>query len=448
MRKKPYNLPVPIVRPADTEFTIEEIKTLIKEHQTMMQRYEYLENLYKGFHDVYRLPEKESWKPDNRLAVNFPRYITDTFLGYAYGIPIKKTHPEDDVDEAIKEFDRINDFTDHEYEIAKKCCMYGHAFEYFYQNEDAQTKTTLCTPKELFIVYDDTVRQRAICAIRYGYRGTKRELFGELMFADEIREFTDEKITEIRDNPYGMINCVEYMLNSERIGLYEQVSGLVEAYNRAIGEKANDVDSFAEAYLAVLGAELDDEGIYKIRDNRIINLYGTDDAKDILVQFLGKPTADGTQENLLNRLEVLIYQISMVANISDESFGNASGVSLAYKLLAMSNLALTVDRKFEKSIRKRYKIFCSLPTNVSDPEAYNDIEITMSRNVPKNLLEEAQIATMLEGVVSKETQLNALSMVKDAAAEIEKMKEEEQSTLDPVMDRTFGGDNNEPVLEK
>lgn len=39
-------------------------------------------------------------------------------------------------------------------------------------------------------------------------------------------------------------------------------------------------------------------------------------------------------------------------------------------------------------------------------------------------------------------------MVKDAAAEIEKMKEEEQSTLDPVMDRTFGGDNNEPVLEK
>ena len=55
---------------------------------------------------------------------------------------------------------------------------------------------------------------------------------------------------------------------------------------------------------------------------------------------------------------------------------------------------------------------------------------------------------LTEGVVSKETQLNALSMVKDAAAEIEKMKEEEQSTLDPVMDRAFGGDSNEPVLEK
>ena len=92
---------------------------------------------------------------------------------------------------------------------------------------------------------------------------------------------------------------------------------LVETYNRTLGEKANDVDAFAEAYLAVIGSELDDEDVYRIRDNRIINLYGTDNAKDILVQFMTKPTADGTQENLLNRLENLIYQISMVANISE-----------------------------------------------------------------------------------------------------------------------------------
>lgn len=61
-----------------------------------------------------------------------------------------------------------------------------------------------------------------------------------------------------------------------------------------------------------------------------------------MVDFLSKQTADGTQENLLDRLENLIYQTSMVANISDETFGNAtSGAALAYKLQAMSNLALT-----------------------------------------------------------------------------------------------------------
>lgn len=58
------------------------------------------------------------------------------------------------------------------------------------------------------------------------------------------------------------------------------------------------------------------------------------------VQFLQKPTADGTQENLLDRLEQLTYRTSMVSDISDETFGSAtSGTALAFKLLPMSNLA-------------------------------------------------------------------------------------------------------------
>ena len=252
-------------------------------------------------------------------------------------------------------------------------------------------------------------------------------MYGEVVTREERFYFDNGKIlTDQKEvNPYGRINCVEWRLNDERIGLFENVSAPVEIYNLTIAEKANDVQAFAEAYMAILGAELDEDGVHRIRDNRIINLYGTDNANDVVVQFLQKPTADGTQENLLDRLEKQIYQISMVANISDEAFGNStSGTSLAYKLQAMSNLALTFDRKIEKSIRKRYKLFCSLSTNVSDPEAYQDIEIKTSRNIPKNIAEEAQVAQALSGVVSREKQLSVLSIVNDPKAEIEAMEKE------------------------
>ena len=397
----------------------------------MLQRYVYLENMYKGFHDIFKGPDKENWKPDNRLAVNFPRYITDTFTGYGYGVPIKVTHPDEKVNDAIQLFGRQNEITDHEAEMVKKCCIYGHAFEFMYQNEQHETKVSSISPKELFVVYDDKLSQRALFAVRYGVYPQSSDkagkTYGEVYTKDFIYTFEDKKVSEGIDNPYGFIPCVEWRLNDERMGLFEPITGLVETYNATLGEKANDVDAFAEAYLAILGAELDDDGVRHIRDNRIINLYGTDNAKDILIQFLQKPTADGTQENLLNRLETLIYQISMVANISDESFGNAtSGVSLAYKLQAMSNLALTFDRKIEKSLRKRYKIFCSLATNVHDPLAYQDIEIKTTRNIPVNTQNEAQIASTLQGVVSKETQLSVLSIVPDVKREIEKMDEEEE----------------------
>lgn len=442
-KRRPYKLPEPLQCSADKPITLTLAEEYIRQHEERFPRYIYLENLYKGFHDVYKQPEKPDWKPDNRLAVNFPRYITDTFLGFGYGVPIKKSHPDDTIAQAINDFERENEITDHEYELARKCCIYGHAFEYLYQDEEAKTKMTICTPMELFVVYDDTVKNRALFAVRYGYHSTETEQpgqrYGEILTREEIIPFEGSTAGEPMENPYGRLPCVEWMLNEDRMGLYEGVSGLVEAYNHTLGEKANDVDAFAEAYLAVLGAELDEDGIYKIRDNRVINLYGTDDAKDILVQFLQKPTADGTQENLLNRLETLIYQTSMVANISDESFGSAaSGVALAYKLQAMSNLALTFDRKIEKSLRKRYKLFCSLSTNVSDRDAWRDVDIRTTRNLPKNVAEEAQTAAQLEGIVSKETQLSILSIVPDVKKELERMEQEGAEAAESTADFRFG----------
>lgn len=442
-KRRPYKLPEPLQCSADKPITLTLAEEYIRQHEERFPRYIYLENLYKGFHDVYKQPEKPDWKPDNRLAVNFPRYITDTFLGFGYGVPIKKSHPDDTIAQAINDFERENEITDHEYELARKCCIYGHAFEYLYQDEEAKTKMTICTPMELFVVYDDTVKNRALFAVRYGYHSTETDQsgqrYGEILTREEIIPFEGSTAGEPMENPYGRLPCVEWMLNEDRMGLYEGVSGLVEAYNHTLGEKANDVDAFAEAYLAVLGAELDEDGIYKIRDNRVINLYGTDDAKDILVQFLQKPTADGTQENLLNRLETLIYQTSMVANISNESFGSAaSGVALAYKLQAMSNLALTFDRKIEKSLRKRYKLFCSLPTNVPDRDAWRDVDIRTTRNLPKNVAEEAQTAAQLEGIVSKETQLSVLSIVPDVKKELERMEQEGAEAAESTADFRFG----------
>lgn len=447
--KRPYKLPAPITRDANVleqGVKMELIKGCIEQHKLMLPRYEYLENLYLGFHDIFRLPEKEGWKPDHRLAVGFPRYITDTFIGYAYGKPIKVQSEDEKFDEAMQLFAKRNALKDHNKEMAKVACKFGHAFEYLYQNESTETRVTRFTPRQMFIVYDDSVAERALFAVRYGYHGEKSKLrgklYGEILTPSQVLKFEEDKITDKNDNPYGKIPVVEWKLNEERIGLYESVAGLVETYNAALGEKANDVESFAEAYLAIMGAEIDEEGIRRIRDSRIINLYGTNNAKDVLIQFLQKPTADGTQENLLDRLETLIYQTSMVANISDESFGGAtSGTSLAYKLQAMSNLAESFDSKVEKSIRKRLKLFCTLSTNTPRQDAYEDVEITFTRNVPKNLLEEAQTAAQLSGIVSHETQLRGLSIVADPKAELERIKDEdEESQPLSVIDKTFAGD--------
>lgn len=441
-KKRPYKLPEPLLCDPGTDITMNVINEYIRLHKERLPRYDYLENLYKGFHDVFKLPEKEHWKPDNRLAVNFPKFITDVFLGFTYGIPVKKKHPDDSVNDAIMQFDRINRISDHDFEMAKNVCKFGHAFEYLYQDEETNTRVSRNTPKELFVVMENTLRKSAMFAVRYGYKGDGSTKYGELITPEVIREFEGDDFGNERANPYGKINVVEWIMNEERMSLYECVSGMTEMFNKTMGEKANDVDAFAEAYLAILGAEVDEEGVHRIRDARIINMYGTDSAKDILVQFLQKPTADGTQENLLDRTERLIHKISMVPDINSESFGNASGVALEYKLQPLTDLAKNLDRKVLKSMSKRYKLFCTLANNVADKDAWMDIEYTTARNLPKNKLEESQTAQNLDGIVSKETQLSVLSIIPDVAAELEKIEKENEDAAKKNMDmldqRIFG----------
>ena len=109
----------------------------------------------------------------------------------------------------------------------------------------------------------------------------------------------------------------------------------------------------------------------------------------------------------------------------------------------MSNLAKALDRKTLKSMSKRYKLFCTLSTNVPNKDAWKDIKYTTTRNIPKNILEESQVAQNLDGVVSKETQLGVLSIVPDATEEIRKMENEKNKTDDDaVMKRMFGAGAN------
>lgn len=77
-----------------------------------------------------------------------------------------------------------------------------------------------------------------------------------------------------------------------------------------------------------------------------------------------------------------------------------------------------------------------LATNVPDKEAWKDIKIQTTRNIPNNKMEEAQMASQLSGIVSHKTQLSVLSIVDDPDKELERIEEEDEGP-DQVMTQYF-----------
>lgn len=415
---------------AGTEMTPELLAEYMSKHKTEINnRYQRLHDAYENKYKISTMKKKPDWKPDNRIPVNFAKYITDTMNGFFIGIPIKTTCDDEAISKYLEFLDQYNDQDDNNAELSKICSIYGKGYEMYYVDEIGNIGITFLTPMDAFMIYDDSILERPLFFVRH-YLDADNVEWGSWSDGQVVQHFVNRGSYKWIDDPrphgFSGVPAVEFVENDERMGIFESALPMIDAYNKAISEKANDVDYFADAYLKILGAKLDEEELDILRSKRIINFDG-DGASDLIVDFLQKPNGDTTQENLINRLERLIFQISMVANISDENFGTSSGIALKYKLLSMSNLAKVKERKFTSGMNRRYKLIFSNPVSGMQKDSWVKIKYQFTQNFPANILEESQIAGNLAGVTSQETQLKVLSVVDNVQQEIEKIKEEQDS---------------------
>lgn len=69
----------------DETMDIKYLNKYIAKHQQLNgSRYKKLKDGYEGFYPIMMYQDKPQYKPDNRIIVNFAKYIVDTFNGFFY----------------------------------------------------------------------------------------------------------------------------------------------------------------------------------------------------------------------------------------------------------------------------------------------------------------------------------------------------------------------------
>lgn len=438
------------VYPKDKDMTPDDLRGFINANVELSKNYNKLYQYYLGHHDI--LDEiRKTKRPDHKLVPNYAKSLTETFNGYFMGVPPKISLDNDTDNVKLQDWLNWNSFQDKLNEISKIVDIMGRAYMFLYQNEDSQTCVAVSEPTESFVIYDDTVAHLPIAFVRYAFDDSNN-LSGS--YYTKSKEYMIDAACRLQDehiNPIQAVPGIEFYANEERHGLFEPVMTLIDAFDKALSEKANNVSYFDSAYLLLLGLQFphDENG------DPIVNIDGNDmivaedaDATQARVEFLNKPDSDGMQEHYLDRLNDLIYQVSNVANLKDDSFsGNSSGVAIQYKLLPMLNLASTKERKFTQSLRKLFDRVFSVGTVVNADT--QDLMFKFIRNMPVNLEDEADTAQKLNGIVSKETQLKNLSFVDDAKQEVKRIADEQteqvkQARVDygAVTDKELSGDGS------
>lgn len=373
---------------------------------------------YRGEHDILNRTAKGS-QPNNKLVNAFPSYITNVNIGYFLGSPVRYTSMDENFIQVLQDIFLYNDEQDENIVLARFASIAGTAFELVYIDEDSQIRFNEISPEEMVVIYDDKITPEPIYAVRKWEK--KRVTHLEVYDKREVIKFENGKEVDRYPHRIGDVPVIEYPNNDDKIGDFEKVITLIDAYDKAQSSIADDFEYFSDAYLILKNlSRTSSEDIAEMRKNRTMLIDDDGDAKWLL-----KELQDSAHENFKKRLQEDIHRFSQTPNLTDEAFaGNSSGVALRYKLLGLEWNASTKERKFKRALQRRIELICNVLNLKGGNYDWREIEIQFSRNLPQNELETVQIVGMLKGIISDDTLMSIIPYVDDPSNEMEKIEKQ------------------------
>ena len=423
----------------------EALEAFIKNELPNLQK---MEDYYSGKHNILNKKNRTIDKEDAKLVHDYPGYITTIATAYFLGKPISYTLQDDKLK---KDFEKLSEYLSTEeeqqenFEHSENCSIFGKSYELWYKNADNTIGNAVVDPRDCFVLRDDTVKKEITAAVRWDKTKNKEDKWiyklevydSTTVTTYEFLSDSDKKevpningVTKLHG--FNQVPIIEFLNNKRAFGDFKKVVSLIDGYDEAASTSIDDMTDFTDALLVLTNVGgTDKETLKKIKEDKLMLIDDDGDAK-----WLIKQVNDSYAQNNKNRLNQDIHKFSMIPDMQDKEFsGNSSGVALGYKLLALEQLAAQKEMHFKKAINQRLQLmidFHNLKIKATD------IQKVFTRNVPKNLVEAADTAQKLQGIVSHETILSTLPFVEDAKLELEKIKAEEDINAMKDMNTPFG----------
>ena len=301
--------------------------------------------------------------------------------------------------------------------------LYGRSVELVFADVQSRPRVAAIDPETSFVVYDDTVECRPLFGIRMLPRlradgaedGWTTEVYTDSeVIAHAPRGFgAVGPVQERRAHFFGAVPMVEVWNGEDERGDFEGVMTLIDAYDRLQSDRVNDKEQFVDALLLLSGCtmENDERGRtpgQQLREDKALCLPDT----QAQASYLDGASASSEDEIMRGALIADIHKMSMVPDLSDKDFANnVSGVAMRYKLWGLEQLTNVKQQWFMEGLRARLKLFAHFAEVKGFPQLdVDNVKITMTRALPANNLEYAQLAQTADaaGAASTETKVRML----------------------------------------
>ena len=278
------------------ENVAEEVRKAYEVHGTNQAEIKKLYEIYRGKTDILTKVKEVRESINHKINENRAYEIVNFYDGYLFGEPLQYVRRDNaksnDADDTIAA--DINALNAYMFSAGKAACdkrlgewmfIAGQGYRLTLPNkkwekdgDEAPFTVVALKPGQTFIIRSTDVDEHELAAVHVVKRENDDVVFS--VYTDncyyEFKEFG--KVTAI-PHTLDMIPIVEYPLEGSRLGVFEVVVDLLNALNELQSNRMDDVVQFVNSFLAILGAEMNQETRDKLEEWKMLFLPEGTDAK-------------------------------------------------------------------------------------------------------------------------------------------------------------------------
>lgn len=375
-----------------------------------------LYDYYRGEQPVNK-GEAVRGRPNNLLRAPFPRYITEVHTGYFLGLPPTLAYGSTNAGAAYAALSRELNLPHLYFDVGRDLSICGAGFVLVWA-ERGGVKVCRCDPCDCFAIRSGDAGSPLLAAVRL-LAGGKGETRGVLYTAERLIPFvwdgTGVTLGTAEENLLHTIPLLPFYNNCQGVGDFEMVTGLVDAYNVLLSGALDDMQSVANAFLALYGMQgTTQKDIDQANRTRILSLSEGGRA-EFVVKNLNHEALGQLEVNLRRS----ILQLSMTPDLCDEHFaGNASGIALQYKLWGIEQVRSAKERTFTDGVKRLLAVLSAGAGLLGHPADLTAGELTFYKNLPQDNATLAETLLSLSPILSRQTILENLPWVADVQEEL------------------------------
>lgn len=382
---------------------VEVLKDALPNFEKNRDEIQFLYDVWRGKQGILQRTKSYNTEVINKIVENHAHEIVAFKTGYLVGEPIQYINASgnDDLSDDIQMLNAYMSAEDketHDSDLTEWVYIAGVGYRGIFpdkENEIDEAPFELYTldPRETFVVKHNGMGHKPVMSVQVSTnKKNERRFF--VYTPTHFYEIFNEKIVSSTAHLMGYIPVIEYSFNKAKLGIFELVLPMLDAMNEVSSNRDDAIENFVQAFLVFMGADIEDEAFQRLKSEGALMLPPDTDVK-YLVQELNQMQTQTLVDYMYQTVLRIVGMPVMGDGTTSDSSNNGAVILRNGWTLAEAR-AKEDEKRFKKSEKQFLKIALRI---CSKYNRFNlkifDIEAHFTRRNYENVLEKAQILTML-----------------------------------------------------